>query len=256
MMTADMQKKSCIRIFRFIEAWRKKRVIDIKAVEKMKFIIRKRILLALIPLSIIASVSIYLLLSLPAEPDERELDLYFRAMSAYETGDLDLTVKLSEALNDGNPSFYQAGLLHAKALFFSGRYIEAREQLDELLKDRGNYFEAEIWLVRCLLQLEEIGQANLYAEEMLSRAPEDPRVLGILARIAVLEKRYQPAIEYYNRAILFEEELAINRIELAKIYSSLLNIEEAGVQLEKALQLLSDESPLRPAIISLLKKLE
>ncbi|MBI9108591.1 MAG: tetratricopeptide repeat protein [Spirochaetales bacterium] len=214
---------------------------------------QRRRALILLPLSAAASILIFIILNLPDEPDETEIELYFRAVSAYEAGNLELAVRLTETLSKGTPSFFQARLLLAKALFFSDRWDEAAGILSRLLDDFENYTEAEIWLMRTSIQQGDLQAAGFRGENMLSRAPGDPRVLGMLARIAETENDYQRAIEYYSRAILFEEELAVNRIELAKIYSSLLNHDEAFKHLEKSLVLLSDDSPLRPGIISLLK---
>ncbi len=202
------------------------------------------------------SVTIFFFLNRPAEPDRTELDLYFRAVNAYERADFGLCLKLTSALVKGNSSFHQAGLLKGKAEFFSERYEEAENTLKKLLKRTENYYEAEIWLLRCLVQLDNIDAAAALGEDILSRAPEDPRVLGILASIAAVKNDYQKAIEYRSRSILFEEELALNRIELAKIYSGLLNPQIASQQLERALELLSSESPLRQAVTDLLEKTE
>jgi tetratricopeptide (TPR) repeat protein len=145
-------------------------------------------------------------------------------------------------------------MLYSKALFFCSRFDEAAETLESLLTDYKHYTEAEIWLVRTHIQLENVAEAKLLGEEVLSRSPEDPRILGLLARISYIEDDYQRALEYYGKAILFEEELAINRIELAKIYSALLNPEQARVQLERSLILLSNDSPLRSGIRLLLEQ--
>lgn len=218
--------------------------------------IKRKGLLILLPSGAVLSIIIFIFLNLPADPDKTELELYFRAVNSYENADFDLCITLTEALAKGNPEFYQAKLLKAKAEFFSDCFADAADTLRKLLKNRKNYYEAEIWLMRCHFQLEDTGTAIILGEDLLSRAPEDPRVLGMLARIAASENDYQKAIEYYNRSVLFEEELAINRIELAKIYCCLLNPEKAAVNLEKAVGLLAEESPLKPAVISLIEKME
>ena len=185
----------------------------------------------LLPTALSLSAAIFLYLNRPTEPNKTELDLYFRAVAAYEQADFEVCREISAALIKGNPSFHQAVLLYAKAQFFSGNYEEAETRLIKLLRRKENYYEAEIWLLRCHIQLENIEAAKTFGENLLSRSPEDPRVLAVLASISLVENDYQRAIEYYTRSTLFEEELAINRIELAKIYSSLLNPEEAYNQL-------------------------
>ena len=214
----------------------------------------KKRLIFLIILPAISSLIIFTLFNLPSAPDDTELELYFRAVSAYERGDFTLSISLTDALLTGNRSFYQAGLLNAKALFFSDRYDDAEKCLSKLIKRNKNYYEAEIWYLRTLVQQGNTDKAYKTGIELHSRAPEDPRIAGLLGRLALVENNYQGAIEYYKRAILFEEELAINRIELGKIYSSLFQPDMAELHLKKAITLLSDNSPLQSAIISLLSK--
>ena len=142
-----------------------------------------------------------------------------------------------------------------KAQFFSGMISEAEKSFEDLIRDKNNYYEAEIWNLRCKIQEESIEEAKVYGEELLSRSPEDPRILGMLARISVLENDCQKALEFYQRAVLFEEELAINRVEAAKIYFSLQNTKNAALQLEKAAKLADENSPLQPALAELIKRI-
>lgn len=215
-----------------------------------------RIYLFALPLSVALSLTIYLILNLPSEPDRTELELYFRAVQAYENGDFQQCLNLTEALSKGNPSFFQAGLLEAKALFFSNRINDAEARLRRLIAKKSNYFEAEIWLLRCLIREENFTDAENLGEELLSRAPESLPILGMLAGLSETDCDYRSAIEYYKRAALHEEELAVNRVQLAKLYSSLLNNEEADQQLKRALCLMSENSPLRSAVELLLAKPE
>ena len=216
--------------------------------------IKRRTTLFLFSFAIVISIAFFYLLNRPAPPDEMELELYFRAVNAFEEGKLQLVIDLTSPLTEKNPSFHQAGLLQAKSYFFSDRWEDAAFCLQTLMRDIKNYNEAGIWLMRVRVQQGDLKGAKLIGEELLSKAPGDPRILGLLARIAFTGGDYQRAIEYYKRAILFEEELAINRIELAKIYNSLMNTEEAVKHLKKSLVLLSDNSPLKPGLMSLIER--
>ena len=210
----------------------------------------------LFPAAAVSSLTIFLILSLPAGPGEAELELYFRASEAYESGNLPSCITLTDALLKGSPGFFQAGLLNAKALFFSNRFEAAYLRLKKILYKHPDYYEAELWLLRSAVQLEQFRHAEYLAEALLARSPEDPRVLGLLGRLAYSQKDYRAAIEYYSRALLFEETLAVNRIELAKIYSSLLNNKAAEEHLKKALMMLPSDSCLRPAVEIIIEKTE
>ena len=223
---------------------------------KYKILQNRKILIVLTLISGLCSVGIYIALNRPSPPDETELDLYFRAFRAYENGNFPLCISLTDTLQKGNPSFFQAGLLKAKAEFFSDNFEASGRTLENLLKRNTNYYEAEIWILRCYLQLGETEKAYIKAEELHSRSPEDPRILNILGRIAAAEKNYQEAIEFFNRAALFEEELAVNRIELAKLYSELLNTELAAANFKQADNLLAPDSPIKSAVSELISGTE
>ncbi|HAK46238.1 MAG TPA: hypothetical protein DCO79_10025 [Spirochaeta sp.] len=200
----------------------------------------------------IATFVIILLLLQDNSPGEAELDIYFKASTAYENGNFDASVNLLSAVEKKCPDFYQARLLKGKALFFSGDSVSAATVFTDLLDDVKNYYEVEIWLLRCMIQDSSIGNSVDFGEQLLSRSPEDPRVLGMLGRISAVDGDYQRALELYKRAFLFEEELAINRVDAAKIYFTLMNTDAALAQLEKALELVSENSPLKPAVKSLI----
>lgn len=216
---------------------------------------RKKIIISLTA-ALCLSFLIYFFLNRPAEPNEEEAGLYAKALTAYESADFALCIQLSEALFKGNPSFYQAGLLKSKAQFFCMDYREAKITLNKLLRRKGNYYEAEIWLIRCLIQQNNLEAAEARCADLHSRAPEDPRLLNIMAGLSELKKNYRSAIEYRRRAILFEEETAINRIELAKIYFSLHNIDLAQENIQKASLFLEENSPLKSALLQLQDRLE
>lgn len=211
----------------------------------------KRKLILFIP-AIVLSIFIYGISTHNSPAENSELELYFKAAEAYDDGDFNSTLNLTTALSDKCPSFFQARLLLGKAQFFSGLIPEAEETLEKLIDDKKNYYEAEIWNLRCKIQTDDIVTARVYGEELLSRSPEDPRILGMLAGIAALENDYQQALELYKRASLFEEVLAINRVETAKVYLSLFNDTEAAIQLNKAAELAIENSPIQPALINLI----
>ena len=213
----------------------------------------KKLLIILIPLSILMSGGLYLHLTRAAPPDETELELFFRAAAAYDSGEYQTAVRLTEALSKGNRNFHQARLLRAKAEFFSGEYEKSGMLLRKLTDDFALYTEARIWLTRSLLHQGRTEAAKEEAEELLRWSDEDPRILGLLARTALAEQDYREAIEFHKRAALFEEDLAINRIELAGLYLRLSNREEAERNLRRSLSLLPGDSPLRPGVVSILE---
>ncbi|MBN2049760.1 MAG: tetratricopeptide repeat protein [Spirochaetales bacterium] len=217
---------------------------------------KRRIILVLLPVTFIMSAGFYWFLGRPEEPDKTELDLYFRALKAYEEGNLSSAVYLAETLCNGNAGFFQARLLLARAYFFNDRYPEAEDQLRAVLKSEPACTDAHLWLLRTLVQEGRLEDAKNYGKGLLSLSSEDPRILGLLAGIARTQGDIQRALEYYKRALLFEEELALQRIELAKLYMQFFHPEEAAEHLKRSLVLLSPESPLYPTVLELSERCE
>lgn len=220
------------------------------------FLLKKRTLIIILAASSFSlSALIFLLLNLPEEPDQAEIDLYAKAYSAYENGDFELCISITSALLKGNSSFYQAALLKSKAEFFSGSYTESESTLKNILRKKETFYEAEIWKIRSLIQLGKTDQAEQACLELHSRSPEDPRLLSIMGRLSSLNGDYRKAIEYHKRAACFEEEAALNRIELAKLYLTLLNTDLAAENLERAIGFLNPDSPLQTAAKEILLKI-
>ena len=216
----------------------------------------KKILLAgLIPFTAVILISIPLYISTKEDfiPDDDSLELYFRAAEAYERGNLPLCIMLSNSLFRSNPDFHQAGLLMGKAHFFSGEAETALRIFKRIGDSTGGGSDARLWQARAELSTGKHLAAEKTAEKQLSYCPEDPRLLSLMASICTTTENYQKAIEYRRRAALYEEDMGLNRLELARLYGIMLNKSESEANISRSLMLLPDDSRIRAGLETLLE---
>ncbi|WP_028975357.1 tetratricopeptide repeat protein [Spirochaeta cellobiosiphila] len=195
-----------------------------------------------------------LLLSSPQVKQE-DISHYFEAKKSYTIGDLSGSIKTLEVLNKKSPHFYQAKFLLGKCYYMTDQYEKSEKILTKLMKDNPSYLEAGVWLSRTYIQLNQIDEAQKEAENLLSYNSDDPRLLGLMGNILEKKGDLHKAIDYYQRATLYEEELAKNRLYLSQIYSRLGVYDKSLSELKKAKSLLENDSPLNKPIKVLQNKL-
>jgi len=187
----------------------------------------------------------------PGIPREA-LEPYLEGKKLYIQGDLEGSRQILLAVYQQTPHFSQNSYLLGKACYFLGDYAEADAVWRETLDRNPHHIDSRKWLARLHLQQEASTSAADIIEKALEDSSEDPELLILLARTKIAAGDYGAAIQLYQRAQLFEQQLAEARIELAEIYQSFGLREKALPELERAKELLDQESPLRPALWSLL----
>lgn len=101
-------------------------------------------------------------------------------------------------------------------------------------------------MARTELQLGRVEEARGRLEELLSYNADDPRLLYNLGTIFEYMEDPKTALDYYNRAALYEEEMAKCRISLGKLYFRLRFDKKALDELDRALLLLPDSLMVAP----------
>ncbi len=131
-------------------------------------------------------------------------DRYFNAMgelSAIEKNFMVAERYFRQALKIENKPEYRVNL--ANALFSHHNYTAAREVLEEYLKEYPRDSHALLNLANCLLQLEELSVVKQLCQQALdTEISGRPAFLNCLGQTAFMERRFEDALDYFQRAYL------------------------------------------------------
>jgi predicted Zn-dependent protease len=190
---------------------------------------------------------------IPVAVPEELLVAYAKAKETYLRGDLPGAERELSALLARRRDFQQAEFLLGKVYYFEGTLTEAQRTFTILLKRNARYHEAELWLVRIALQQGDTQSAERKLEELLSYDPNDPRLLYLMGSLRQTKGDVKNALELYQRAAAFGEELAKAHLESARLYYQFNLPERALQELRLCASLLSEDSLLREPVASLMQ---
>ena len=214
---------------------------------------RRARLLRLIWLTFLLPGSLAILACAPAPLTEEQLAAYAEAKESYSRGDLAGAERELSELLARRKGFHQAELLLGKVYYFEGKLNEAQRTFARLLKRNARYHEAELWLIRIDLQQGDTRRAESRLEELLSFDPNDPRLLFLMGSLHQIKGDVKNALEFYQRAAAFGEELAKTHLESARIYYQFNLPDRALKELELCASLIAEDSLLREPVSSLKK---
>jgi len=210
-------------------------------------------LLRLIRFTILLFGSLAAISCVPAAVPEELLIAYAKAKDTYLRGDLPGAERELSALLARRRGFHQAEFLLGKVYYFEGKLSEAQRTFAGLLKRNARYNEAELWLVRIALQQGDVQRAEKNLEELLSYDPNDPRLLYLMGSLHQAKGDVKNALEFYQRAAAFGEELAKAHLESARLYYQFNLPERALKELRLCASLISEDSLLREPVASLMQ---
>lgn len=182
---------------------------------------------------------------------DRALEDYARARDAYATGDLESAGALAAQAIAESRGFHQAEFLQGKIAFFNGDLARAERVFRALIGRYRSYNDAEIWLVRTLIEESRSTEAEARLEELLARDGGDPRLLHLMGTIRRDRDDLEGALAFYERAAAFSEELARSELERARIHHVYGQRERALAEVDRSLALLPEGSALRGAVSAL-----
>jgi len=163
-------------------------------------------------------ISVGLLSCRPRPLADELIAEYLAAKDEYAAGNLQNAEQRLTVILARNGDFHQAAFLLGKIYFFQNRSAEARTTFSALIRRYGRYNEAEIWLVRTLVREGAIGEAQKKVEQLLSFDQSDPRLLFLRGSLALESSDLKSALEFFQRAADFGDELARARLEIARLY--------------------------------------
>jgi predicted Zn-dependent protease len=189
----------------------------------------------------------------PAPIPEPLLVAYAKAKETYLRGDLAGAERGLSSIIARRRDFHQAQFLLGKALYFQNKLSDAERVFTALLKRHARYNEAELWLVRIALQRGEVMRAEEKLQELLSFDPNDPRLLYLMGSLVQAKGDVKNALELYQRAAAFGEELAKAHLESARLYYQFNLPDRALQELRVCAALISGESLLREPVAKLIQ---
>jgi predicted Zn-dependent protease len=189
----------------------------------------------------------------PAPIPEQLLMAYAKAKETYLRGDLAGAERELLSLIAQRRDFHQAQFLLGKVLYFQNELGEAERVFTGLLERHARYNEAELWLVRISLQQGDSAGAEKKLHELLSFDPNDPRLLYLMGSLMQARGDVKNALEFYQRAAAFGEELSKAHLESARLYYQFNLPERALQELRICAALISSESLLREPVAKLIQ---
>jgi len=203
-------------------------------------------------ISIGVLVSVGLLSCRPRSLADELIAEYLAAKDEYAAGNLQNAEQRLTVILARNGDFHQAAFLLGKIYFFQNRSAEARTTFSALIRRYGRYNEAEIWLVRTLVREGAIGEAQKKVEQLLSFDQSDPRLLFLRGSLALESSDLKSALEFFQRAADFGDELARARLEIARLYYQFDLPRKALEELAVCRSLTSEGSLLREPVEKLI----
>jgi predicted Zn-dependent protease len=185
-------------------------------------------------------------------PSDDLVAQYIAAKDDYAGGDLHKAGQRLEGILARDPGFHQAAFLLGKIYYFEDRPAEARRVFAGLVKRHGKYNDAEIWLTRALVREGAIDAAQKRVEELLSFDQSDPRLLFLGGSLALETNDLKSALELFQRAADFGEELARAHLEIARLYYQFDLPDKALEELALCRSLTSEGSLLRDSVDTLI----
>lgn len=214
--------------------------------------------IAIISLSgaiLFGAAAIYIKFTNPPITDNH-INKYLEAKNAYIKGDLDSSIKITSLLKRKSSNFFQAQLLLGKSLYLSDRYNEADKVFNKLTEKYPQYLEAGLWKARTEIQLDQFDTAYDRVKNLLTFNSDDPRLLGLMGSIEEQKGELGRAIDFYQRASLYEEELAKNRLSLGKLYFRMGVYDKSYAQLMETKELLEKDSPLYSSLEKIISEVK
>ncbi len=178
------------------------------------------------------------------------------ANTCYIKGEMKESLEILSEIEKQSPDFIPALFLTGKIYYLQNNVQGAQEKWEAVLKIKPFHINAGKWLIRLYISKEMHEEADQLLIKLLEVSPEDPDLLIIAGKLKKNEKQYLEAIEYFEKAFLYEDRLIDAHLDLAEIYSIFGIKEKTLIHLEKALSIGGKEHELYTPVKSLVNSME
>ena len=187
---------------------------------------------------------------------EQTLHHYCTARKYYSEHRLEEALDLLLDNHRSAPEFSANSFLIGKIYYFTNDPARAEKYWLHTLKHNANHVDTRKWLARLLLQQSRIEEAERVLEPGLAISSEDPELLILMGKVKRRDQDLAGAIEMYLKSQAFAERLSEAWIDLAEIYNSFGLEDRAKAELEKALNLVGEQSSISPSLSAALEQFE
>ena len=198
--------------------------------------------------SSLAFAAVFIIAACAPGPADRltgeDLAVYARAKTAFIQGDSDAARSILAPLLSSSNSSIQTAILAGRIELIDGNLESAVGHLERAVELESASSDAAWWLAQALmLQGRYTDAADVLIQALLTAA-DDPRLILTLADIESQLDNTDRAIELYERALAFSEQLAPAAIRLGEFYRRAGLDERARTAYERAMVLLPEDSGL------------
>lgn len=175
---------------------------------------------------------------------EEVSELYKKGIAHYEKKELEKAIDFFQKARDKDSTFANAGIMLAKARYFSGKRKEAREILESVLDEDPSHTGALYWMARAIVAdaaTQEGDKGETRAIELLKRALEIDghhiQARTLLALLYEKKKMYHESLFEYKAALQEEESLVSARANLSILYQRLGLRDRAAGEIDRAIKI-------------------
>ena len=159
-------------------------------------------------------------------------------------------------IEEKNPEYLPALYLSGKIYFLFNNSDKAEEQFNKIISISPYHIQAGKQLVKLYISRKEFIKAENILSRFTEYSPGDPELLILAGKMRKSEKRYLEAIEYYNKAFLFEDWIIDAHIDAAEIYQKYGITSKSRSHLEKAASIGGEDHELYEPVMSIVENIE
>ena len=161
-----------------------------------------------------------------------------------------------EEIEEENPGFSPALYLSGKIHIFNNNPQEAEQKFKKLIDKKPYHVQAGKQLLSLYIFQRKFSEAEEIFLKLAESSSEDPELFILAGKMLKSQEKYLEAIEYYNKAFIFEDRIIDAHIDVAEIYWKYGISEKARTHLEKAAFIGGVGHELYEPVMSILKKVE
>jgi tetratricopeptide (TPR) repeat protein len=176
------------------------------------------------------------------------------ANSLYIKGNTSEALLLLKNMEKKDPCFLPALFLSGKIHYMNKNLKKAEDKWKKVLNINPHHIQTGKWLCSMYMIEKKYKEAEKLLFLMFENSANDPELLILAGRLRKNEGKYLEALEYYNKAFLFEDKIIEAHLDTSEIYTLFGIREKSLIHLKKAASVGGDNHELYKPINSIINK--